>query len=97
VYNQVTRAISIVEIAETIADVGSEYDLDVAVEHFENPRDEDETHKMEIENDRYADLIGGQSQSFEDGVADIFETLTRYADTIEAHEDRFLPGVLSED
>ncbi len=97
VYNQVTRAISIVEIAETIADVGSEYDLDVAVEHFENPRDEDETHKMEIENDRYADLIGGQSQSVEDGVDDIFGTLTRYADTIEAHEDRFLPGVLSED
>ncbi len=97
VYNQVTRAISIVEIAETIADVGGEYDLDVDVEHFENPRDEDETHKMEIENDRYDDLIGGQSQSFEDGVGDIFETLTRYADTIEAHEDRFLPGVLSED
>ncbi|MFC7019208.1 MULTISPECIES: NAD-dependent epimerase/dehydratase family protein [Haloarcula] len=97
VYNQVTRAISIVEIAETIAEVGDEFDLDVAVEHFENPRDEDETHKMEIENDRYAALIGGQSQTFEEGVRDIFETLTRYADTIEAHEDRFLPGVLSED
>ncbi|MFC6864177.1 NAD-dependent epimerase/dehydratase family protein [Halomicroarcula sp. GCM10025817] len=97
VYNQVTRAISIVEIAETIAEVGDEFDLDVAVEHFENPRDEDETHKMEIENDRYAALIGGQSQTFEEGVRDIFGTLTRYADTIEAHEDRFLPGVLSED
>jgi nucleoside-diphosphate-sugar epimerase len=97
VYNQVTRAISIVEIAETIAEVGSEFDLDVAVEHFENPRDEDETHKMEIENDRYAELIGGQDQTFEDGVVDIFETLTRYADTIEAHEDRFLPGVLAEE
>ena len=94
VYNQVTRAISIVEIAETIAEVGSEFELDVAVEHFENPRDEDETHKMEIENARYAELIGGQDQRFEAGVADIFETLTSYADTIEAHEDRFLPGVL---
>ncbi|MBV0924938.1 NAD-dependent epimerase/dehydratase family protein [Halomicroarcula limicola] len=97
VYNQVTRAISIVEIAETIAEVGSRHELDVDVEHFENPRDEDETHKMEIEYDRYDDLIGGQSQSFEEGVADIFETLTRYSDTIESHEDRFLPGVLSED
>jgi nucleoside-diphosphate-sugar epimerase len=96
VYNQVTRAISIVEIAETIADVGDQFDLDVAVEHFENPRDEDETHKMEIENDRYADLIDGQAQDFEGGVADIFETLTRYADTIEDHEDRFLPGVLED-
>jgi len=94
VYNQVTRAISIVEIAETIAEVGNEFDLDVAVEHFENPRDEDETHKMEIENDRYDALIGGQDQSFEAGVRDIFETLTRYDETITAHEDRFLPGVL---
>ncbi|MFB6141791.1 MAG: UDP-sulfoquinovose synthase, partial [Halorientalis sp.] len=96
VYNQVTRAIAIVEIAETIAEVGDEYDLDVAVEHFENPRDEDETHKMEIENDRYMDLVGEQAQDFEGGVRDIFETLTRYDDTIAAHEDRFLPGVLED-
>jgi len=96
VYNQVTRAISIVEVAETIADVGADHGLDVAVEHFENPRDEDETHKMEIENDRYLDAIGGQAQTFEEGVEDIFGTLTRYADTIAAHEDRFLPGVLED-
>jgi nucleoside-diphosphate-sugar epimerase len=96
VYNQVTRAISIVEVANTIADVGNEFDLDVAVEHFENPRDEDETHKMEIESNRYADLIDGQSQTFESGVRDVFETIVEYRDTIEAHEDRFLPGVLEE-
>jgi nucleoside-diphosphate-sugar epimerase len=97
VYNQVTRAISIVEIAETIADVSDEFDLDVAVEHFENPREEDETHKMEIENDRYADVIGGQSTTFEAGVRSILETLVEYRETIESHEDRFLPGVLTED
>ena len=96
VYNQVTRAISIVEVAETIADVGTDHGLDVAVEHFENPRDEDETHKMEIANDRYLDVIGGQAQTFEEGVEDIFGTLTRHADTIAAHEDRFLPGVLED-
>ena len=94
VYNQVTRAISIVEIAETIAEVGDEYGLDVAVEHFENPRDEDETHEMEIENDHYATLIDDQSVTFREGVDDILATLTRYSGTIEAHEDRFLPGVL---
>jgi UDP-sulfoquinovose synthase len=97
VYNQVTRAISIVEVAETIADVSDEYDLDVEVEHFENPRDEDETHKMEIENDRYADLIGGQSTTFEEGVRSILGTLNEFDDTITTHEDRFLPGVLTED
>jgi nucleoside-diphosphate-sugar epimerase len=96
VYNQVTRAISIVEVAETIADVAGEFGYDVAVEHFENPRDEDESHKMEIENDRYMDVIGEQAQSFEAGVRDIFETLTQHEDTITAYEDRFLPGVLEE-
>ncbi|MDL0131511.1 NAD-dependent epimerase/dehydratase family protein [Halobacterium salinarum] len=94
VYNQTTRAISIVEIAETIANVGNDYDLDVAVEHFENPRDEDETHKMEIEHARYDDLIDEQAQDFKSGIQDVFETLTDHADVIKAHEDRFLPGVL---
>ncbi len=97
VYNQVTRAISIVEIAETIADVAGEYGLDVAVEHFENPREEDETHKMEIENDRYDALIGGQSTTFEEGVREILGALLEYEDTVTAHEDRFLPGVLTDD
>ncbi|MFB6128270.1 MAG: NAD-dependent epimerase/dehydratase family protein, partial [Halorhabdus sp.] len=97
VYNQVTRAISIVEVAETIADVAGEYDLDVAVEHFENPRDEDETHKMEIENDRYADLIDGQDRTFEEGVRSILGTLLEHDERITAHEDRFLPGVLTDD
>ncbi len=97
VYNQVTRAISIVEIAETIAEVATEFDLDVDVEHFENPREEDETHKMEIENRRYTDLIDGQSVSFEQEVQNILKTLVEYKKTIRAHEDRFLPGVLTEE
>jgi nucleoside-diphosphate-sugar epimerase len=96
VYNQVTRAISILEIAETIAAVGNDHDLDVTVEHFENPRDEDETHKMEIENARYDALIGGQAQDFEGGIRDVFASLTEHADVIEAYEDRFLPGVLED-
>ena len=96
VYNQVTRAISIVEIAETIAAVGNDHDLDVAVEHFENPRDEDETHKMEIEKARYMDLIDGKAQDFESGIRDVFASLIEHADIIEAHEDRFLLGVLED-
>ena len=96
VYNQTTRAISIVEIATTIADVGTDHGLDVAVEHFENPRDEDETHEMEIEHDRYDELIGEQAQDFEAGIQDVFATLTDHTDVIEAHEDRFLPGVLED-
>ena len=94
VYNQVTRAISIVEIATTIEQVGDDHGLHVEVEHVENPRDEDESHKMEIENTRYMGLIDEQAQSFEAGVDDILDTLTRYQKTITAYEDRFLPDVL---
>ena len=96
VYNQVTRAISIVEIAETIASVGSESGLDASIEHFENPREEDETHQMEIENARYMKLIGDQRVDFEAGMDDVFDVFTARSDVIEAHEDCFLPNVLEE-
>ena len=96
VYNQVTRAISIVEVANTIADVAQEHGLDAPVEHFENPREEDETHQMEIENARYAELIDGQSQTFEEAVEEMIDTLAPYADRITTHEDRFLPDVLED-
>jgi nucleoside-diphosphate-sugar epimerase len=97
VYNQVTRPIAIVEMAETIREVGEELGLTVDLTHVENPRDEDETHKMEIENDRYLDLIGGQHQSFTDGVRDIMDTLIDNEATVESHTDRFLPPVLTEE
>lgn len=96
VYNQVTRPVAIVELAETIADVGAEFDLDAEVEHYENPREEDEEHKMEMENDRFEDLVGEQQQTLEEGVRDILGTLVDHEDRITAHEDRFLPGVLTD-
>jgi nucleoside-diphosphate-sugar epimerase len=96
VYNQATRAISIVEIAETIADAGVEYDLDVAVEHVENPREEDETHKMEMEMDKYNDLIDGGSVDFETGMDEVLGAMTEQSEVITSHEDRFLPDVLED-
>nr|WP_241430496.1 hypothetical protein [Natrinema limicola] len=51
---------------------------------------------MEIENDRYADLTDGQSTTFEEGVRQILGTLVDYEDTVTAHEDRFLPSVLTD-
>jgi hypothetical protein len=96
VYNQVTRPIAIVEMADTIREVADEFGLEVEVTHVENPRDEDETHQMEIENDRYMELIGSQEQDFEEGMRDILETLTRYQQTIVSHTDRFLPATLAD-
>ncbi|TKX46020.1 MULTISPECIES: NAD-dependent epimerase/dehydratase family protein [unclassified Halorubrum] len=97
VYNQVTRPIAIVELAETIAEVGSEFDLNAEVKHYENPREEDEEHKMEIENERFLDLVGGQRQELESGIRDVLGTLVEERERIAAHEDRFLPGVLTDE
>ena len=97
VYNQVTRPIAIVELAETIAEVGAEFDLDAEVKHYENPREEDEEHKMEMENERFLDLVGGQRQELESGIRDVLGTLVEEQDRIAAHEDRFLPGVLTDE
>jgi hypothetical protein len=51
---------------------------------------------MEIENDRYMDLIDGQSVTFEEGMRETIGTISEHEDTITAHEDRFLPGVLED-
>lgn len=94
VYNQTTRAISIVEIAETIAAVGDEHGLDVDVTHVENPRDEDETHKMEIRHEKYDALIDGQSVDFETGMDAVVDAMVARQGLVESHEDRFLPDML---
>jgi nucleoside-diphosphate-sugar epimerase len=95
VYNQVARPVAIVELAETIAEVGEEFGIDADVEHFENPREEDEEHEMEMENDAFHDLVEGVDQELEAGIRDTLESLIEYEDRITAREDRFLPGVLT--
>ena len=97
VYNQVTRPVAIVDLAETISEVGDEFGLDAEVKHYENPREEDEEHKMEMENERFLDLVGGQRQELEAGIGDVLGTLVEERERIAAHEDRFLPGVLTDE
>lgn len=96
VYNQVDRPVSIVELAETIQSVASEFELEVEITHVENPRDEDEEHKMEMENSRFETLLDGTDQSLEAGIRDTLETLLDHRKRITRHEDRFLPAVLQE-
>jgi len=67
------------------------------VKHYENPRNEDEEHKMEMENDAFLDLVGGQRQELEAGIRDVLGTLVEEQKRIASHEDRFLPGVLTDE
>lgn len=96
VYNQTTRPVAIVELAETIEKVATDLGLDTEVKHYDNPRDEKEDHKMEVETEKFTDLLGEQNVTVEEGIRDILKTLKSEKDRIESHEDRFLPGVLQE-
>jgi hypothetical protein len=51
---------------------------------------------MEIANEKYDSLIGGQSVEFAAGVRDTLDAMTARSGVVAAHEDRFLPGVLEE-
>lgn len=97
VYNQTTRPVSIKEMGKTVAKEAQKRGSDTEVKHYENPRDEKEDHKMEVENEKFMELLGSKKQSLEEGISDIMDDLEQNKGRIENHEDRFLPGVLSED
>ena len=94
VLNQVTRPVAIVELAETIEDVAEGHGLETEVVHIDNPREEDETHAMEIDNDGFGALLGGEAQALTDGIADIFASVLPHRGRVVSHEDRFLPESL---
>jgi hypothetical protein len=52
---------------------------------------------MEMENDDFLELVGGQQQTLEEGIRDILGTLVEKRDRIASYEDRFLPGVLTDE
>lgn len=97
IYNQTTRPISIKEVGETIAGKAQDRNMDTQVKHYENPRDEKEDHKMEVENQKFMNLLGEQQQELSGGVKDILDELQQQEKTIKTHSDRFLPGVLTDD
>jgi hypothetical protein len=69
----------------------------VEATHIENPRDEDEEHEMEVENDQYMHLIDEQATTWREGAHDVLELFARYEERITDHEDRFLPTELRDE
>jgi nucleoside-diphosphate-sugar epimerase len=97
VYNQTTHPVSIKKLGKTIEEKAQAQGFNTQVKHYENPRDEKEDHKMEVENDKFMELLGKQKQEIGEGIEDIIDSISDHKDRIEKHEDRFLPGVLTED
>jgi UDP-sulfoquinovose synthase len=97
VYNQTTAPVSIKRVGEAIAEKAQDRGFDTEVKHYENPRDEKEDHKMEVENQEFMELLGDQEQEVEEGIGDIIDSISDHSDRIRSYDDRFLPGVLTEE
>lgn len=78
IYNQVEKPISIIELAMAIKNsFKKSFDIDVEVSHIENPRIENEEHKMSINNGKFLSLIGGINQTIEQSISQICKDLMR--------------------
>lgn len=90
VYNQVTEAVSITDLALAIKKSAEKLNINVEVKHIPNPRIEKEEHKMVIENEEFMKLLGNQFHTMETCTDQILKDLIEYKDIIKSHEDRFL-------
>lgn len=90
VLNQTTETISIKQMAEAVRDAAGRKGITVEVNHIENPRVEDEEHKMEMDNSGFMKLLPDCNPDFEREVAAMIDTLLPYKKVFEAYKDRFL-------
>ncbi len=91
VFNQVERCVSIMELAASLEKAAQSHGLPVEIRNVENPRIENEEHRMVIENDRFMDLIGHFVTDLEREMTVTMESLMPHKETIERYKDRFLP------
>lgn len=91
VFNQITEQFSVAELAEKVREAGEKMDLDVVVEHIENPRVEKEQHYYNAKATKLLDL-GLQPHYLSDSLLDsLLNFAIRYRDRVDLKE--ILPRV----
>lgn len=100
-WNSVRRAtlpqvLPILDPTTTLIELAEEFGLDAEIERYENPRDQHETHQVEIENDLLIGVMGAQLQTLEASVRETLDSPVENRDRIIAQQDRFVHGVLTE-
>lgn len=76
VVNQVTDVFSVMQIAQMVATIGSEFGLDVEVQRIENPRVESEEHPYEVIHEKLQERFGFASESgFAEEVRHLFRVM----------------------
>ncbi|MGE4294007.1 MAG: GDP-mannose 4,6-dehydratase [Desulfovibrio sp.] len=90
VYNQMTETVSIKDMAYGIRDAAQKLGVTVEVAHIENPRVENEEHKMLMDNDGFLSLLPNKPKRYEELIEGIIRGLLPLREVLSAHKNRFM-------
>ena len=90
ILNQVTKVESVLSLGQTIRREAESLGLDVTLEHVPNPRIENETHRMQIENGAFLDILGDVRCTMAQGIVQALKALLEHRDTLLKYRDRFM-------
>ena len=91
--NQFQEAYSVDELAEKVANVGSELGLDVEIRHIENPRQELEEHYYSPDHQKLLDLGYQPTTDVEGEMRSMITDLIEYRYRIEEKRDLLIPDI----
>lgn len=85
VFNQFTEQFNVMQLAETVREVGYEFNLNVSIDHLPNPRVEKEEHYYKAANTHLLEL--GLQPHFlsETLIESVMQTVMRYSSHIRPH------------
>ena len=75
VFNQFSETISITQIAKWISVLQKKYNKKGKIIHIKNPRVENETHQMEMKNNKFKKILKRKPKTISLSIADTYDSL----------------------
>lgn len=90
IYNQMTGAIRIADLAQLVQKASDKLGLKAEVVHVSNPRIEKEDNEIEIDNRGFVKLLHKSPAVLQEAIEEMLFAMAPYDDTLKAHSDRFM-------
>lgn len=75
IYNQFSQTLSILDISNQIKKVATKYNINVEIKKIKNPRKEDETHQMMMENSNFLKILNKKPKPILESIYQTFKDL----------------------
>lgn len=93
VFNQFAESYTIIELAHMVQEVGREYDLDVQIRHYDNPRVEREEHYYNPVRENLDKIGYVPSTDVKSEIRSVLEDLHPHRDRIQQKADILVPDI----